>query len=142
MGLLAPLAALLGLEVGGAVNRAKAAFVVYGLMAVFFFGAVVFLLAAGYMALADVLSPIPAALIFASVFLLLTLALYLGSLIGRRRMEREAAEKRRSSETGAFFTTAAITALPMLAKSPLLLRLGLPAAAIAAITLLRSNNKH
>jgi hypothetical protein len=139
MGLLAPLAALLGLEVSSVVSRAKSAAIIYGLMIVFLLAGMVFLIGAGFMALADYLSPIAAALIFSGVFLLLALGLYLGSLIGRRRSEKEAAEKRRSSETGAFLTTAAITALPMLARSPLLLRLGLPAAAIAAFALLRAN---
>lgn len=142
MGLLAPLAALLGLEVGSVVNRAKSAFALYGLMALFLLLALIFLLVAGYLVVAAYLSPIIAALLFAGVFLLLALVLYIATLVGRRRQEREAAEKRRSTEAGAFFSTAAITALPMLAKSPMLLRIGLPAAAIAALTLLRGNNKN
>jgi hypothetical protein len=141
MGFLAPLAALLGLEVGSVVSRAKSSAVLYGLLGLFTLLGLFFLVAAGFMALADYLTPIIAALIFAGAFLLIALALYLGTLISRRRREREAAEKRRSSETGAFLTTAAITALPMLARSPMLLRLGLPAAAIAAFTLLRGNDK-
>ena len=141
MGFLAPLAALLGLEVEGLTARAKSAALVYGLMALFALIAIGFLLAAGYMALADTVGAIIAALILAGAFLLLTLAVYLGSRIGRGRRQRELADRRRASETGAFLTTAAITALPLLTKSSLLLRLGLPAAAIAAFALLHDNDK-
>jgi hypothetical protein len=139
MGLLAPLAALLGLEVEGLTARAKSAIMVYGIIGFCLLIAMGFLLAAGFMALADVVGPILASLILAGGFLILALAVYLGSLIGRSRRQRKLAERRRASETGAFLTTAAITALPVLARSPLLLRLGLPAAVIAAFALLHDN---
>lgn len=139
MGLLVPLAALLGLEVEGLTARAKSAVMVYGIIGLCLLIAIGFLLAAGFMALADEVGPIAAALIMAGAFLVLALAVYLGSLIGRSRRQRNLAERRRASETGAFLTTAAITALPILARSPLLIRLGLPAAAIAAFALLHDN---
>lgn len=139
MGLLVPLAALLGLEVEGLTARAKSAVMVYGIIGLCLLIAIGFLLAAGFMALADEVGPIAAALIMAGSFLVLALAVYLGSLIGRSRRQRNLAERRRASETGAFLTTAAITALPILARSPLLIRLGLPAAAIAAFALLHDN---
>lgn len=136
MGLIAQLAALLGLEAGSVVARAKSAAIIYGLMAVSITTAIGFLVAAGYMVLADLLSPLIAALVCAGIFLLLALAVYLGTLIGRQKRAREITEKRRSSETGAFLTTAAVTALPMLLKSPMLLRFGIPAA-LAALFVLR-----
>lgn len=139
MGLLAPLAALLGLEVEGVTARAKSAVMVYGLIGLCLVIAMGFLLAAAFMALADVLGAMVASLILAGGFLVLALAVYLGSLIGRSRRQRDLAERRRASETGAFLTTAAITALPMLARSPLLVRLGLPAAVIAAFALLHDS---
>ncbi len=139
MGLIAPLAALLGFEVEDLVARAKASALTYGLIGAFLALAVGFLLAAGYMVLADAVGPVVAALIIAGVFLVLALAVYLGSLIGKGRRQREVAERRRASETGAFLTTAALTALPLLTRSPMLLRLGLPAAAIAAIALMRGD---
>ncbi len=137
MGLLAPLAALLGLEVEGLTARAKSAVMVYGLIGICLLIAIGFLLAAGFMALADVVGAIMASLIMAGSFLILALAVYLGSLIGHSRRQRQLAERRRASETGAFLTTAAITALPVLARSPLLLRLGLPVAAIVAFALMQ-----
>ena len=139
MGLLAPLAALLGLEVEGLTARAKSALLVYGLIVLCLSIAVGFLLAAGFMALAGVVGAIIASLIMAGGFLILALAVYLGSLIGHGRRQRQLAERRRASETGAFLTTAAITALPVLARSPLLLRLGLPAAVLAAFALMHDN---
>lgn len=140
MGFIAPLASLLGLEVEGLAARAKSTALVYGLVALFGLVAAGFLLAAGFMALADVVGPIYSALIFAGVFLLLALAVYLGSLIGRSRRQRELAEKRRATETGTLLTTAAITALPMLVRMPIM-RVGLPIAAIAAFALLRDKGE-
>lgn len=140
MGLLAPLAALLGLELSSLADRAKSTAISLALIAVFGLVAAGFLLAAGYIALAEALTPIIAALIFAGVFALLALAVYLGTLVGRSRRQRQIAEKRRSSETSAFLTTAALTALPMLTRSPLLLRLGIPAAAIAAFALMKDKD--
>lgn len=137
MGLLAPLAALLGIELEGLTARAKSTAIVYGLIGVFVLIAVVFLLVAGFLALTDMVGAIWAALIMGGAFLVLALALYLGSMIGRSKRQRQLSERRRASETGAFLTTAAITALPVLARSPALLRFGLPAAAIAAFALMR-----
>lgn len=140
MGLIAPLAALFGLELENVAARAKAAAILYGLMGLFLLTAAIFLTIAGYIALADLFSPVIAALILSGIFLLLALALYLGMLLSRGRERRAMAERRRSSESSAFLTTAALTALPVFLKSPMIVKLGLPAAAITAIALLRENN--
>lgn len=139
MGLIAPLAALFGLEVENVVARARAAAILYGLMALFLLAAAVFLTIAGYLALADLFSPIIAALIVSGVFLLLALAVYIGTLLGKGQKRREIVERRKSSESSAFLTTAALTAIPVFLRSPMVVKLGLPAAAIAAIALLREN---
>ncbi len=139
MGLIAPLAALFGLELENVAARAKAAAILYGLMGLFLLAAVVFLTLAGYIALADLFSPVIAALIVSGIFLLLALAVYLGTLLSKGRERRVVAERRRSSESSAFLTTAALTALPVFLKSPMIVKLGLPAAAITAIALLREN---
>ncbi len=140
MGLIAPLAALFGLELEDVAARAKAAAILYGLMGLFLLAGVIFLTIAGYIALADLFSPLIAALILSGVFLLLALALYLGTLLSKGRQRRALVERRRSSESSAFLTTAALTALPVFLKSPMIVKLGLPAAAIAAIALLRENS--
>lgn len=138
MQLLVSLAALLGLEVGAITDRVKNAIIINALMIVFALVGVTFLIVAGFLALADLVGAIYAALIVAGTFLVLALAVYLGSRIGEGRHKREVANKRRSSETSAFVTTAALTALPVLLKSPLVRTLGLPAAAIAAFLLVRN----
>jgi hypothetical protein len=140
MNLLVPLAALLGIELDSITERVRNAVILNAVIVVFAAVGAFFLVAAGFFALADVLGVIYAALILAAGFLVLALAVYLGSLIGRGRHKREVAEKRRSSETSAFVTTAAITALPVLLKSPLLRRLGIPAAALAAFLLVRGGS--
>jgi hypothetical protein len=141
MGLIAPLAALFGLELEDVAARAKAAAILYGLMGLFLLAAVIFLTIAGYIALAELFGPLIAALILSGVFLLLALALYLGTLLSKGRQRRALVERRRSSESSAFLTTAALTALPVFLKSPMIVKLGLPAAAITAIALLRENSR-
>jgi len=140
MGLIAPLAALFGIELEDMAARARAAAIIYGLIGLFLFVAAVFITLAGYIALADLLSPIVAALILSGVFLFLALAVYVGASIGRGQKRKELVERRRSTESSAFLRTAAFTALPLLLRSPMIVKLGLPAAAIAAIALLRDNS--
>lgn len=139
MHLLVPLAALLGIEVEAITDRVKTVVILNAVMITLALLGVIFLVVAGFLALADILGPIYAALILGGVFLLLALAVYLGSRIGESWRKREIATKRRSSETSAFVTTAALTALPVLLKSPLVRTLGLPAAAIAAFLLVRNS---
>ena len=138
MHLLLPLAALLGIEVEAITDRVKTTIIVNAVMIAFGLAGLSFLIAAGFFALSDIVGTIYAALTFAAVFLLLALAVYLGSRIGESRRRREIADKRRSSETSAFVTTAALTALPVLLKSPLFRAIGLPAVAIAAFLLVRN----
>ncbi|KKB07313.1 hypothetical protein [Devosia chinhatensis] len=139
MGLIAPLAALFGLELENVAARVRAAAIIYGLIALFLLTAAIFLTVAGYLALADLFSPFIAALVMCGTFLLLALAVYAGAAIAHGNQRRKAIQRRRSSESGAFVTTAALTALPMLLRSPLVVKLGLPAAAIAAVALLRES---
>jgi hypothetical protein len=139
MNLLAPLAGLLGIEVEAITERVRNAVIVNAVMIVLGLAGLGFLLAAGFLALAEALGGIYAALIFAGGFLLLTLAVYLGARIAEGRHRRDLANRRRSSDTGAFVTTAALTALPILLKSPAVRTIGLPAAAIAAFLLLRGD---
>jgi hypothetical protein len=140
MGLIAPLAALLGLEIENITEKAKAAAIVYGLLALFSIIAVVFLLVAAYLALADLFSPVVAALLLAGLFVLLAVALLLGAQIGKNQKKRKIAQRRRSSETGAFLTTAALTAVPLIMRAPIAAKLAVPAAVIGALALLRSRD--
>jgi len=140
LGILMPLAGLLGLEVEGLGQRVKALAIVYGLIAIFAAIGFVFLIAAGYIALVDVLGLLPATLVMAGAFLALALVFFIGLSIGESRRRKHLAEKRRSTDASAFITTAALTALPLLSRSSLLVKLGIPAAAITAIALMREKN--
>jgi hypothetical protein len=140
MHLLAPLAALLGIEVEAITERVRNTIIVNAVMIGLALFGIGFLVVAGFLALAELYGAIYAALIFAAAFLVLALAVFLGTRIGESRRRRELADKRRSSETGAFVTTAALTALPVLLKSPLLRTIGLPAAALAAYLLVRGGS--
>lgn len=138
MNLLVPLAALLGIEVEAITDRAKKLVIVYAVIGLFLLLGCFFLVAAGFFALATQIGPIYAALVLGGVFLVLALAVFAGAQIGESNRKRRTVERRRSSETGAFVTTAALTALPVLLRSPVIRKLGLPAAALAAFLLVRN----
>lgn len=142
MPLLAALGALMGVEVEAMTDRLKAGLAINGAIALLCLLGAGFLIAAGYIALAAIWGALYAALALGGAFLVLALAVFLGGQIGKARHHQELRERRRSSETGAFLTTAALTALPMLAKSPTMRLLGLPAAALAAYLLLRGGSDH
>jgi cobalamin synthase len=133
MNFLSPLASFLGMEVEHITDRIKHAVIINAAMALFGLAAASFLVAAGFMALAEQVGGIYAALICAAAFVVLALTIYLGTRIAEARRKRAIAEKRRSSDTSAFLTTATLTALPVLLRSPMVRTLGLPAAAIAAL---------
>jgi fatty acid desaturase len=141
MNLLVPLAALLGLEMDAVKERLKRSLFGNAVMIVLALIGTCFLLAAAFFALAAAIGLIYAALVLAAVFLVAAFAVHLSLKAGAARERRAAAEKRRSGEAGAFATTAALTALPVVLRSPALRTLAIPAAAIAAVLLIRGN-KH
>lgn len=140
LGLLMPLAGLLGLEVEGLSQRVKGLAIVYALILVCVVIGLGFLIAAGYIALSDLVGPLTATLILAGSFLAVALLVYIGLAISESNRRKRLAERRRSSDAGAFLTTAALTALPLLTRSPMLVKLGIPAAALAALVLLRDKD--
>lgn len=136
MNFITPLAALLGSEVEHVADRVKRAVIVNIALAILGGAAVLFLIVAGFIALALEVGGVYAALSFAGFFLLLALIVFVSVKIADARRRRLQAERRRSSEGGAFLTTAALTALPVLLRSPLVRNLGLPAVAIATAFML------
>ena len=140
LGLLMPLAGLLGLEVEGLSQRVKGLAIVYALILVCVVIGLGFLIAAGYIAFSDLVGPLTATLILAGSFLAVALLVYIGLAISESNRRKRLAERRRSSDAGAFLTTAALTALPLLTRSPMLVKLGIPAAALAALVLLRDKD--
>ncbi|WP_127753791.1 hypothetical protein [Devosia sp. 1566] len=132
MNMLVPLAALLGIELEAITGRVRQAIIAYAIMGLFGLIAFGFLLIAGYLALADWLGAVPAALICAGVAIVLAFATFIVIQVSAARREREQAEKRRAAEASAFVTTATVTALPALWRSSALRNIALPAAAAAA----------
>jgi cobalamin synthase len=140
MSFLVPLAGLLGIEVEALTERVKRSLILYAVMAVFGVIGVSFMLAAGFFALTQEIGPIYAALVFGGVFLVLALVVFLSMRMGEARRKKIVAEKRRNKDATALITTAALTALPVLLRSPAIRTLGLPAAAIAAYLLVRNGD--
>jgi large-conductance mechanosensitive channel len=132
MGLLMSLAGLLGIEIESLTERVKRTIIFNVVMVLLGVIGLGFLVAAGFFATAEALGAVWAALIFAAGFLLVALVLFTIVKVGNSRRARLAVEKRRSHDTTAIATTAAITALPVMLRSPGLRLLALPAAAIAA----------
>jgi len=132
MGLLAPLAALLGIETDALIDKARRQAIVLAVVALFGLIAIAFLLVALYLWLATVWSPIVAALAIAGGAIVIALLVYGISRMREGSKKAKEAERRRASETTALITTAALTALPMLFRSPAARTIGLPLVAVAA----------
>lgn len=141
MPLLGPLAALLGIEIEAITDRVRTLMIVYAVIGALTLTGLIFLLVAAYLALAQLIGPIYSALVIAVVMLLIAGIVLLAIRMGETRRRREIAQRRRSSEAGAFATTAALTALPAVIRSPSLRLLAIPAAAAAAFVLVRNARK-
>jgi hypothetical protein len=132
MGFFAPIAAFFGIEIESLIDRVKRDALINGLIAFCGLIAFVFLLVAGFVALAQAMGPLIASLAMAGGALAIALLIFLFSKIGARERRRRELERRRKNEAGAVMTTAAITALPALIRSPLGKRFGLPLVMLAA----------
>lgn len=133
MGFIAPLAAVFGIEIETLVDRFKRNALVSGLIASCALIAFVFLLIAGFVALASAMGPLVAALVMAGGALVLALLIFLINKIGARARKRRELERRRKHEASAL----AITALPALIRSPLGKSLSVPLVVLAAYLLFR-----
>jgi uncharacterized integral membrane protein len=143
LSLLYPIASLLGIEAGELVERAKKNGLLWAAIALFAAIALVFALIAAHTALTLWAGPVYAPLIIAGASVLLATGLYVTSRVVAAAAHRREVQRRRSAETTALATTAAISALPILMRSPLMKRIGLPlGGALAALFLLsRSGGK-
>lgn len=137
MNLLYPLASLFGIEAGEIAERLKKNGIMWGAVALFAAIALVFALVAANAGLTLWVGPIWAPLIIAGVAAVIALAVWIASRITSEIAHRKEVQRRRSAETTALVTTAAMTALPLLMKSPLMKSIGLPlGGALAALFLL------
>ena len=132
MGLLAPLAALLGIETDALIDKARRQAIVLAVVALFSLIAIAFLLVALYFWLSTVWSPMIAALAIAGGAIVIALLVYGISRMTEGSKKAKEADRRRANETTALITTAALTALPMLFRSPAARTIALPLAAVAA----------
>lgn len=129
LAVLAPLLSLLGLEADELKRRFKRQGIVWALMASLGIIGIAFLCVALNSALTLAVGPVIAPLIIAVGALLLALATFLIAQLVEHAEARRLAEKKRSAEVTNIITAAAITAIPLLLKSPLIKDLGIPAAA-------------
>ena len=143
MHLLLPLASILGIEVEDLIERFKQNAIAWSAIAVFATIGVVFLLVALYTGMVDWLGPIWGPLAIAGAALVIALAIYIGVRIAANVVAHREAQRRHSAEKTALVTTAAITAVPMLLKSPLMKTIGIPVGgALAALYLLSKPGGH
>ena len=135
---------MLGIEAGEIVERLKKNSVLWGVIAFFGVVAVIFLLVAANAGLTLWVGPIWAPLILAGTAGAIALIVYAVSAVTAEIAHKKEVQRRRSAETTALVTTAAITAIPLLMKSPLMKTIGLPlGGALAALFLLsRSGGSH
>ena len=131
MHLLAPLAALFGIEVGALIARLKRSAAAYSALALFALIGLVFALVAAHIALSEWVGPLWSALIIAAAALVVAIAIWLWSSAAEAAREVRAGERRRATEASAMATTAGLAALPMLLRNPKLGLLALPV--IAAV---------
>jgi hypothetical protein len=141
LGLLYPIASLLGIEAGELIERAKKNGVLWGAIAFFALVAIAFLLVGVNAALTAWVGPIWAPLIIAASAAVIALAIYIAARITAEIAHKKEVQRRRSAETTALVTTAAVTAVPLLLKSPLMKKVGLPlGGALAALFLLSKSS--
>ena len=140
LAVMGPLLALLGVEAQSITANVKRQAIVWGLIggmgAVF----IAFLLVAVNAALSYAVGPVIAPLIIAVVAALIGVTVFLIAHIQDGIAAKREAEKKKSAEMTALVTTAIITAVPLILRSPLVKSLG--GAALASALMLRKDDHH
>lgn len=132
MPIVSLLAGLFGLQLEATADKVKRAVILNSVIGLFGLVAFGFLLFAGYLALARATDPILAALYMGAGAVVIAIVAYLVGVFGHSSRRHKEVERKRSSETNALITTAALSALPIVLRSPMLRRIGLPLGALAA----------
>jgi apolipoprotein N-acyltransferase len=135
LAVLAPLLSLVGLEAGDLTVRLKRQAMVWAIMAGFGIIGIAFLCVAIDSALTLVVGPIVAPLIIAVAAILLALATFLAAQLVDHAHARRMAERKKSADVTSLITAAAITAVPLILRSPLMKEIGIPAGAALASAL-------
>jgi len=137
MHLLALAASVLGIEVDELLEHAKKNAMAWSAVALFALIALVFVLVALNAWFTLLWGPIVAPLAIAAGALLVALGIYAAIAITDSIAKKHAAQRRNSAEKTALVTTAALTALPLVLKSDLMKKVGIPiGGALAAAYLL------
>lgn len=139
--LFAPvLSSILGTEVEVAARRARRNAQFYAVIAGAVLTATFFLLIAVFFALAMKFGLIGSALIISAVCLILAVAAYIINRLLDNAEKRRLAERRAALDTNAALTAAAVAAVPVLLKKPLV-TLAVPLAGLVAFGLLSQTRK-
>jgi len=142
LAVMGPLLALLGVEAQSVTANVKRRAIVWGLIGVMGLVFAAFVLVAVNTALAYAVGPVIAPLIIAVVAALAGLVVFLVAHLQDGIAAKRDAEKKKSAEMTALVTTAIITAIPLILRSPLFRDIGLPAgAALASALLLKKNDR-
>lgn len=142
MGLLAPVATLLGIEVETLMQRAKQSAFAYAAIGLFALICLTFLLVALYNWLSGWIGPLWAPLAIAGAALIIALVLLIALRVQEGARKQQAARRRKEAESTALAAGAALGVLPQVLRSPLLRNVGLPIALYAGFMLLTGNRKN
>lgn len=144
MHLLALAASVLGIEVDELLEHFKRNAMAWSAVALFALIALVFVLVALNAWFTLMWGPIVAPLVIAAGALVISLGIYAAIAIIDSIAKKRAAQRRNAAEKTALVTTAALTALPLVMKSDLMRKIGIPigGALAAAYLLSKPGNSH
>ena len=144
MHLLALAASVLGIEVDELLEHVKKNAMAWSAVALFALIALVFCLVALNVWFTLMWGPIIAPLLIAAGALVIALGIYAAIAIADSIAKKQAAQRRNAAEKTALVTTAALTALPLVLKSDLMKKVGIPigGALAAAYLLAKPGSSH
>ena len=143
MQFLLPLASILGIEVDELVGRLKKNAIAWSAVALFALVGLTFILVAIGNAAILAWGPVVGPLIVGLGAIVIAIVIWATMAIIDGIAKRQALERRRAQEKTALATTAALTALPIVLRSPLMRKLGIPVGgALAAAFLLTKSSNH
>jgi len=143
LAILAPLLSLLGIEAAAVTDSLKRRAIVWSVIGALGLVFAAFVLVAINSALTYSFGPVVAPLIIAVAAAIIAVIVFLVAHLQDNIAARQAAEKKKSAEMTALVTTALITAVPLIIRSPLFKEIGLPAgAALASALMLRKDDRH
>jgi fatty acid desaturase len=144
MHLLALAASVLGIEVDELLEHMKKNAMAWSAVALFALIGLVFLLVGLNAWFTELWGPIIAPLVIGAAAIVVALGIYAAIAIADGIARRHATERRNSAEKTALVTTAALTALPLVLKSDLMKKVGIPigGALAAAYLLAKPGSSH